>query len=70
MFVEHRSTDFGMEQSKILGDGVGHGNGRTMFVFAKDFTVFGGFLSEARGTGVDYAWPTAQIVARLCCSWP
>ena len=51
MFVEHRSTDFGMEQTKIPCDGVVTGwgtvNGRTVFVFAKDFTVFGGSLSEA-----------------------
>src|SRR5215207_9246747 len=51
MFVEHRSTDFGMEKQKIAGDGVVTGwgavNGRTVFVFAKDFTVFGGSLSEA-----------------------
>ncbi|WP_315974503.1 carboxyl transferase domain-containing protein, partial [Microvirga sesbaniae] len=51
MFVEHRSTDFGMEKVKIPGDGVVTGwgtvNGRTVFVFAKDFTVFGGSLSEA-----------------------
>jgi propionyl-CoA carboxylase beta chain len=50
-YVEHRCTDFGMEQSKIPGDGVVTGwgtiNGRTVFVFAKDFTVFGGSLSEA-----------------------
>ncbi len=50
MFVEHRSTDFGMEKTKIAGDGVVTGwgtvNGRTVFVFAKDFTVFGGSLSE------------------------
>ena len=51
MFVEHRCTDFGMEKQKIPGDGVVTGwgtvNGRTVFVFAKDFTVFGGSLSEA-----------------------
>jgi propionyl-CoA carboxylase beta chain len=51
MFVEHRCVDFGMEkQQKIPGDGVVTGwgtvNGRTVFVFAKDFTVFGGSLSE------------------------
>ncbi len=50
MFVEHRSNDFGMEKSKIPGDGVVTGwgtvNGRAVFVFAKDFTVFGGSLSE------------------------
>ncbi len=51
MFVEHRSTDFGMEKSKIPGDGVVTGwgtvNGRVIYVFAKDFTVFGGSLSES-----------------------
>src|SRR5215213_4879323 len=51
MFVEHRSIDFGMNKVKIPGDGVVTGwgtiNGRTVFVFAKDFTVFGGSLSEA-----------------------
>src|ERR1700761_5780361 len=50
MFVQHRCDDFGMEKSKIPGDGVVTGwgtvNGRTVFVFAKDFTVFGGSLSE------------------------
>src|SRR6267142_4548850 len=50
MFVEHRSNEFGMEKTKIPGDGVVTGwgtvNGRTCFVFAKDFTVFGGALSE------------------------
>jgi propionyl-CoA carboxylase beta chain len=51
MFVEHRCTDFGMEQNKVPGDGVvtGYGtiNGRLVFVFSQDFTVFGGALSEA-----------------------
>jgi propionyl-CoA carboxylase beta subunit len=50
MFVEHRATEFGMAETKIPGDGVVTGwgtvNGRTVFVFAKDFTVFGGSLSE------------------------
>ncbi|HEX2724457.1 MAG TPA: acyl-CoA carboxylase subunit beta, partial [Beijerinckiaceae bacterium] len=50
MFVQHRCTDFGMEDVKIPGDGVVTGwgtiNGRTVFVFSKDFTVFGGSLSE------------------------
>nr|NIP13862.1 methylmalonyl-CoA carboxyltransferase [Pseudomonadales bacterium]NIX07151.1 methylmalonyl-CoA carboxyltransferase [Pseudomonadales bacterium] len=50
-FVEHRCTDFGMEEQKIPGDGVvtGYGtvNGRLVFVFSQDFTVFGGSLSEA-----------------------
>jgi len=51
MFVEHRSADFGMADQKIPGDGVvtGYGtvNGRLVFVFSQDFTVFGGSLSEA-----------------------
>ena len=49
-FVTHRSTDFGMEKQQFLGDGVvtGYGkvNGRTVYVFSQDFTVFGGSLSE------------------------
>src|SRR5438046_969031 len=51
MFVEHRSQDFGMAEQKIPGDRVvtGYGtiNGRLVFVFSQDFTVFGGSLSEA-----------------------
>src|SRR6188768_3110144 len=51
MFVEHRSHDFGMEKNTPPGDGVvtGYGmiNGRLVFVFSQDFTVFGGALSEA-----------------------
>ena len=51
MFVEHRCTDFGMEEQKIPGDGVvtGYGtiNGRMVFVYSQDFTVFGGALSQA-----------------------
>ncbi|MFC1708285.1 acyl-CoA carboxylase subunit beta [Planctomycetota bacterium] len=50
-FVEHRCSDFGMSDQRYLGDGVvaGHGtvDGRTVFVFAQDFTVFGGSLSES-----------------------
>jgi propionyl-CoA carboxylase beta chain len=49
--VTHRGTDFGIDKSKIPGDGVvsGYGkiNGRLMYVFAQDFTVFGGTLSRA-----------------------
>jgi propionyl-CoA carboxylase beta chain len=51
MFVQHRCNDFGMADVKVPGDGVVTGwgtiNGRTIFVFSKDFTVFGGSLSEA-----------------------
>jgi len=50
MYVEHNCTDFGMEATKIPGDGVVTGsgtiNGRLVFVFSQDFTVFGGSLSE------------------------
>jgi len=50
-FVTHRSSDFGMAENRVLGDGVvtGYGavHGRTIFLFAQDFTVFGGSLSEA-----------------------
>jgi propionyl-CoA carboxylase beta chain len=51
MFVEHRCTDFGMAEQRVPGDGVvtGYGtvNGRVVFVFSQDFTVFGGSLSES-----------------------
>ncbi|MEL6623194.1 MAG: carboxyl transferase domain-containing protein, partial [Pseudomonadota bacterium] len=50
-FIEHRCTDFGMQDTKFPGDGVVTGwgtiNGRVVYLFAKDFTVFGGSLSEA-----------------------
>jgi len=50
MFVTHRSHEFGLEKQKYLGDGVvtGHGtiDGRVVYVFSQDFTVFGGSLSE------------------------
>ncbi len=51
MLVKHRSHDFGLDKQKYLGDGVvtGHGtiDGRLVFIFSQDFTVFGGSLSEA-----------------------
>lgn len=50
MFVTHRCTNFGMEKNKFMGDGVvtGHGtiDGRVIYVYATDFTVFGGSMSE------------------------
>ena len=50
-FVEHRCTDFGLEEQRVPGDGVvtGYGSvdGRTVYAFSQDFTVFGGSLSEA-----------------------
>ncbi|MBK7142674.1 MAG: acyl-CoA carboxylase subunit beta [bacterium] len=51
MFVTHRSSDFGLAEQKVLGDGVitgcGKVHGRPVFIFSQDFTVFGGSLSEA-----------------------
>jgi propionyl-CoA carboxylase beta chain len=56
IYVEHRCTDFGMEDQKVPGDGVVTGsgtiNGRTVYVFAKDFTVFGGSLSETHAAKI------------------
>jgi acetyl-CoA carboxylase carboxyltransferase component len=50
MFMTHRTTDFGLDKQQYLGDGVvtGHGtiDGRVVYVFSQDFTVFGGSLSE------------------------
>ena len=55
-FVEHRCRDFGMEQQVVPGDGVvcGHGlvNGRLVYAFAQDFTVFGGSLSETNAAKI------------------
>ncbi|HTC88586.1 MAG TPA: carboxyl transferase domain-containing protein, partial [Bryobacteraceae bacterium] len=49
--VRHRTTDFGMDQQVVDGDGFvtgyGHVHGRLVYVFAQDFTVLGGSLSEA-----------------------
>ncbi len=51
MYVTHRSKDFGLDKQKFLGDGVVTGcgkiNGRLVYIFSQDFTVFGGSLSEA-----------------------
>ena len=56
MFVEHRCTDFGMENNRIPGDGVVTGwgtiSGRLVYVFSKDFTVFGGSLSGAHAAKI------------------
>ncbi len=72
-FVVHRSTDFGLEEQKYLGDGVvtGHGsvNGREVFIFAQDFTVFGGSLSETHAQKIckimDLAMKTGSPVIGL-----
>ncbi len=73
MFVTHRCTDFGMEKSKIPGDGVvtGYGTvgGRHVYVFAQDFTVFGGSLSETHAAKIckimDMAMKTGKPVIGL-----
>ena len=72
-FVVHRSTDFGLEEQKFPGDGVitGHGlvDGREVFVFAQDFTVFGGSLSETHAQKIckimDMAMKTGAPVVGL-----
>ncbi len=66
MFVEHRCVDFGMQELKIPGDGVvtGYGmiNGRLVFVFSQDFTVFGGALSEAHAEKICKVMDQAMTV--------
>src|SRR5205085_3936132 len=56
MYVEHRCSDFGMEKTKVPGDGVVTGwgtiNGKVVYVFSKDFTVFGGSLSGAHAAKI------------------
>lgn len=72
-FVVHRSTDFGLDKQKFPGDGVvtGHGlvDGREVFVFAQDFTVFGGSLSETHAQKIckvmDLAMKTGAPVIGL-----
>ncbi len=64
-FVLHRCSNFGMDQVKIPGDGVvtGYGaiDGRLVYVFAQDFTVFGGSLSwpTPRRSSRSWTWPPA-----------
>lgn len=66
MFVEHRCQDFGMAEQMVPGDGVvtGHGtvNGRPIFVFSQDFTVFGGSLSEAHAEKICKVMDKALLV--------
>ena len=72
-FVTHRSTTFGLEEQKFLGDGVvtGYGsiNGRLVYVFSQDFTVFGGSLAEAHAEKIvkimDMAMKTGAPVIGL-----
>ncbi len=73
MLVSHRSTDFGMEKEKYPGDGVvtGYGtvNGRLVYVFSQDFTVFGGSLSETHAEKIckimDFAMKNGAPVVGL-----
>jgi propionyl-CoA carboxylase beta chain len=55
-FVQHRCTDFGMEATRVAGDGVVTGwgtiNGRQVYVYAQDFTVLGGSVSETHGAKI------------------
>src|SRR3954467_6802710 len=64
--VTHRCTDFGMDEQKFYGDGflTGYGriDGRTVFVYAQDFTVFGGSLSEANAAKIVKIMDTAMRV--------
>ncbi len=66
MFVEHRTVDFGMAEKTVPGDGVvtGRGtiNGRLVFVFSQDFTVFGGSLSEAHAEKICKVMDQAMMV--------
>src|SRR5260370_39231561 len=72
-FVTHRATDFGLADEKYLGDGVvtgsGRIDGRLVYVFAQDFTVFGGSLSEAHAEkickGLDLALKPGAPVSGL-----
>ncbi len=66
MLVTHRTTDFGMADQQFYGDGVvtGYGtiNGRLVYVFAQDFTVFGGALSETHAEKICKIMDTAMKV--------
>eukprot|EP00128_Syssomonas_multiformis_P009313 Colp12_sorted_trinity150504_noHs@18517 len=66
MFMEHDCTDFGMEEQRFVGDSVitgqGRINGRTVFVFSQDFTVFGGSLSMAHAKKICKIMDKAMLV--------
>lgn len=68
MFVQHRSTDFGLEKQRFLGDGVvtgtGRIDGRLVCVFSQDFTVFGGSLSEAHAEKIG---KVMDLAAKVGC---
>jgi len=70
MFVEHRCVNFGQEKKKILGDGVVTGSGtidgRLVYVFAQDFTVFGGSLSETMSQKICKVMDMAMKMGTPC----
>ena len=75
-YVEHNCVDFGMDQNHIPGDGVVTGsgtiNGRLVYVFSQDFTVYGGALSERHATKIckvmDMAMKVgAPVIGRASC---
>ena len=70
MFVEHRCVNFGQEKKKILGDGVVTGcgtiDGRLVYVFAQDFTVFGGSLSETMSQKICKVMDMAMKMGAPC----
>ncbi|MEE2712373.1 MAG: acyl-CoA carboxylase subunit beta [Planctomycetota bacterium] len=76
MYVTHRCQDFGMDKKKVLGDGVvtGYGtvDGRHVYVFSQDFTVFGGSLAEGHAQKIckvmDMALKSGKPVIGLCDS--
>ena len=76
MFVQHRSVNFGIDKTKFLGDGVvtGYGtiDGRLVYIYAQDFTVFGGALSEMHALKIckvmDQAMKMGAPVIGLCDS--
>ena len=76
MFVSHRCTDFGMENQKPAGDGVVTGwgtiNGRMVYVFSQDFTVFGGSLSEPtlRKSAKSKIWQSRMVHPSLASTTP
>src|SRR3546814_7717933 len=73
MFVEHNCVDFGMPDQVVPGDGVVTGsgtiNGRLVFVFSQDFTVFGGSLSERHAQKIRSEEHTSEIQSLMRISY-
>ena len=70
MFVRHRSTNFGIDKDSFLGDGIVTGcgtiEGRLVYVYAQDFTVFGGSLSEMLASKICKIMDQAMKVGYSC----